>query len=106
MNWFQGEIFDPIFIFDVEVALGVAINGGFAGMRDFRHPNVTLAAVCFAMGGAGVSGFIDVKHFEPVVLFMSHQAGKPMAGKTSPLVQGKADRVGIKTAPTDKYGQN
>jgi hypothetical protein len=106
MNRFQGKIFDPIFFLDFEVALGVAINRGFAGMRDLCHPDMTLAAVCFAMGRSGIFDFIDMKHLESVILFMPHQAGKPMTGKTAPLVKGKADRVGIRADPTDKHGQN
>ena len=106
VNRFQGKIFDPIFFLDVKMTMGVAINGGFAGMRDLRYPNMTLTAICFDMGGAGIFGFIDMKHLESVILFMPHQAGKPMTGKASALVKGKAGRVAIKADPTDKYGQN
>jgi hypothetical protein len=83
VNRFQGKIFDPIFFLDFEVALGVAINGCFAGMRDLRYPDMTLTAVCFAMGRSGIFDFIDMKHLESAILFMPHQAGKPMTGKTA-----------------------
>ena len=59
----QRKIFNPAFFLDFEVTLTVAINGGFTGMRDLLYGGMTLAAVYFAMSGAVVFGFIDMKHF-------------------------------------------
>jgi hypothetical protein len=91
VNRFEREIFDPIFLFDFEVTFGVTINADFTGMRDLRHPGMALAAVGFAMGGAGISGFVDMKHLESVIPCLSYEAGKPMTGKTAALVKGEAD---------------
>ena len=106
MHRFQGKIFDLLFFLDLQVALGVAINSGFAGMRDLRHSSMTLAAIYFAMGGAGIFGFVDMQHFEPIIFFMSHKAGILMTGETASLVKGKADRNGIEANAADNDGQN
>ena len=102
MKRFQREIFNLFFLLDFEVALGVAINGCFTGMRDLRYRGMTLTAVYFAVNGPVIFGFIDMKHFESAIFFMSHKAGILMTGETAPLVKGKADRNGIEAHAADK----
>ena len=99
---FQRKIFNPLFFFDFEVTLTVAINGCFTGMRNFLYEGMTLTAVYFAMSGPVIFGFIDMKHFESAIFFMSHKAGILMTGETAPLVKGKADRNGIEAHAADK----
>ena len=103
---FQRKIFNLILLLDFEVALGVAVDGCFPGMRNLLYRGMTFAAVYFAMGGAGIFGFVDMQHFEPIIFFMSHKAGILMTGETASLVKGKADRNGIEANAADNDGQN